>query len=328
MPYTHLTADERESVVHFRSLGQSFSWIGRHLGRDRTTISREFKRNCDAAGKYSAIKADRKARHRRHTCRLSWKLDYAPLKNFVLEKIQLKWSPEQISGQLPQLFPADARMRVSVTTIYTWILANKKQGGMVYRSLRQSSKKRRKRYGTGLSRTPIAGRKSIEQRPLGAKNRTRLGHWESDTVEGRKGTGYLVTHVERKTGYVVVGLMKDKQAATLNAGTLEAFHGIPCELIRTLTTDNGTEFSGHRLLEKELACSIYFAAPRSPWQRGQNENTNGLLRQYFPKGSDFSKLTNSQIAQAVEELNHRPRKKYNYQSPHDLFMPKIRALQI
>ncbi|WP_013630000.1 IS30 family transposase [Rubinisphaera brasiliensis] len=327
MPYVHLTAEERETIARLNHDGISQAGIAAVLKRAPSTISRELTRNRDFRNQYSAITADRKARRRRRICRVSWKFDYGPLKTFVIEKLKCKWSPEQIAGQLARLFPDDCRMQVSHETIYAWLRSHRKHGGDVWKNLRQARKKRRKRYGTGPSRRSIPGRKPIEQRPVAAENRSRLGHWESDTIEGKKGTGYLVTHVERKTGYVVVGRLEDKQSETLNVGTRRAFENIPSPLIRTLTTDNGSEFSGHKQLEEALGCAIYFAAPRSPWQRGQNENTNGLLRQYFPKGSDFRKLEAVQIAKAVEELNQRPRKKYQFKSPHELLMPKIHALQ-
>lgn len=229
--------------------------------------------------------------------------------------------------QLSQLqLNRDLRMQVSVETIYAWIKANRKQGGQVYGLLRQSTKKRRRRYGTGVSRRSDPTKKPMEQRPVSAHNRSRLGHWESDTIEGQKGTGYLVTHVERKTGFLVASYLPNKKAETLNATSVRAFKDLPSSLIRTLTTDNGSEFSGHRELEQLLSCSVYFTPARQPRQRGQNENTNGLLRQYFPKGSDFRKLTEEEVQIAVAELNHRPRKKYQFKSPHELLMSKTRAL--
>nr|WP_146501858.1 IS30 family transposase [Rubinisphaera italica] len=327
MSHTHLTAEERDSIAHMHALGHSRIEIARELSRDPSTISRELRRNSDATGKYFAGKADRKARRRRQLCKLPWKLNHAPLKEFLLDKLSLKWSPEQIAGQLLRLHPREARMRISIETIYAWIKANKKQGGNIYRQLRQSRKKRRKRYGTGISRRCDPTKKPMDQRPVSARNRSRIGHWESDTIEGQKGTGYIVTHVERKTGYLVASYLPDKKASTLNAASVFAFEGLPSSLIRTLTTDNGSEFSGHRELEQALHCAIYFAPARQPWQRGQNENTNGLLRQYFLKGSDFRKLKAEDIQAAVMELNNRPRKKYQFKSPHELFEPKTRAFQ-
>lgn len=255
---------------------------------------------------------------------LSWKLNGSQLKEFIIEKLHRRWSPEQIAGHLQQ--HPDPEMRVSHQTIYAWLVSNKRQGGTLWKCLRQSQRKRRKRYGTGQRRPLIPDRKSIAARPEIVKSRSQVGHWESDTVEGSKGSGYLVTHVERRTGYMVAAWLPDKKSETLNERTIEAFTGIVPSRIRTLTTDNGSEFSGFKGLEKALKCEVYFADPHSPWQRGQNENTNGLLRQYFPKRMDFSSLTREQVQAAVEEINHRPRKKYQYQSPHDL-MSKNRAFQ-
>ncbi len=327
MSHKHLTIEEREVIAEMIFAGYKKVEIAKQLNRSPSTVGRELKRNQDSRKKYSASKADRKSKRRRKEGKLPWRLDYGPLKEFVIDKLKEKWSPEQIAGQLPILFPANKKMRISIESIYAWIRGNKSVGGPMYKHLRQARKKRRKRYGTGESRGQIANRKLLQQRPGSANNRTRFGHWESDTVEGKKGTGYLVTHVERKTGYLVASYLPDKKSETLNSETVRAFSTIPSELVRTLTTDNGKEFAGHESLEKSLQCSIYFADPHSPWQRGQNENTNGLLRQYFPKGSDFSKLSSQQLRQAISALNNRPRKKYQFKTPHELLMPKIIAFQ-
>lgn len=325
MPHTHLTPDERESIAHLRKLGCSCAEIGRQLKRHPTTIARELRRNTRSSGKYFACTATHLAAKRRRQARHSWKLNCPVLKQYVLEKLQLKWSPEQIAGQL-QHNDQHLELAISHETIYRWIKQNKSQGGKVYLSLRQGRKKRRKRYGTGVRRPSIPDRKSIAARPACVQYRQQSGHWESDTVEGRKGTGFLVTHVERTTGYAVAVWMPDKKSQTLNERSFEAFGGVKRSKIKTLTTDNGTEFSGFKTLEKRLNCRVYFADPHSPWQRGQNENTNGLFRQYFPKGMDFSKLSREQVQAAVDEINRRPRKKYQYQSPHDL-MSQNRAFQ-
>jgi len=327
MSHKQLTITEREVIAEMKFAGHKNSEIAAKLCRSPSTISRELKRNQDSRHKYSASKADRKAKRRRKENKLPWRLHHGPLKEFVIDKLELKWSPEQIAGQLPRQFPNDNKMRVSIESIYVWIRGNKSIGGTMYKHLRQASKKRRKRYGAGESRGQIANRKPIDQRPASVNNRSRYGHWESDTVEGKKGSGYLVTHVERKTGFLVASYLPDKKSKTLNSETVRAFSTIPSELIRTLTTDNGKEFAGHESLEKSLECSIYFADPHSPWQRGQNENTNGLLRQYFPKGSDFSKLTSERLKQAVSSLNNRPRKKHQFKTPHELLNPRIIAFQ-
>jgi IS30 family transposase len=327
MSHQQLTITEREVIAEMKFAGHKNCEIAAKLSRSPSTISRELKRNLNSRQKYSASQADRKSKRRRKESKLPWKLHCGPLREFVIDKLRKDWSPEQIAGQLPKLFPSDKKMRVSIESIYVWVRGNKSIGGTLYKHLRRSGKKRRKRYGSGGVRGQIANRKSIDQRPVSANNRSRFGHWESDTVEGKKGTGYLVTHVERKTGFLIASYLPDKKSETLNAESVQAFSTIPSELTRTLTTDNGKEFAGHESLEKSLACSIYFADPYSPWQRGQNENTNGLLRQYFPKGSDFSKLTCEQVRQAVCSLNHRPRKKYQFKTPHELLNPKIIAFQ-
>lgn len=325
MPQGHLTVRERETIARLLDRGLSQADIARQLRRDPSTISRELRRNARGNGQYSAIAAQAKAACRRRHAKHPWKFNHAGLKEFVIEKLRMRWSPEQIAGTLQKL--KEPGMRISAQTIYQWLRENRHQGGKLYLMLRQSRKKRRKRYGTGTRRPIIAGRKPISMRPAQVNSRQQSGHWESDTIEGRKGTGYLVTHVERTTGYLVAGWLPDKKSSTLNQASCRVFGDLKQSWVRTLTTDNGTEFAGHQELERALRCRIYFSDPHSPWQRGQCENTNGLLRQYFPKGSDFRKLTPTQIQAAVDELNGRPRKKYQYQSPASL-LSRSRAFQI
>ena len=167
-------------------------------------------------------------------------------------------------------------------------------------------------------RGQIPGRVGIEHRPAAVQNRRRFGHWESDTIEGAKGSGLIVTHVERKSRYVRLGMLKDKRAAGLSLVTCNILADLPGKLRRTMTADNGKEFTEFNVIEQRLGLTVYFANPHSPWERGTNENTNGLLREYFPKGSDFSAITAAQLAQVERMLNNRPRKCLNYRTPHEV----------
>jgi len=327
MPYHQLTIPERELLAKMHFAGHSLREIARTLQRSPSTLSRELRRHRAPSGTYSAHIAQRRAEHRRRSAKSPAKLLHAPLREYVLGRLREFWSPEQIAGRLPRDYPHDPAMRLSHETLYRWIAENRRQGGQVHRYLRQASRKRRKRYGSAARGVRLSQRTPLSLRPASVNARRRFGHWESDTVEGGKGTGFVVTHVERKSGYVVVAGLPDKRAPTLNAHTLTAFAHLPPGAVRSLTCDNGGEFAGHEELERSLGCRVYFADPYAAWQRGQNENTNGLLRQYFPKGRDFRTLSASEIARAAMDLNHRPRKKHQFRTPHELLEKFLVALQ-
>ncbi len=181
-------------------------------------------------------------------------------------------------------------------------------------------KKRRRQHRYGSGRGLIPGRISIDKRPDLVATRQRFGDWEGDTVEGAKGSGHITTHVERKSRYLIAAKLADKTAAVTTQAVTLAFRKIPVALRHTLTLDNGKEFASFSDIERRTGLTIYFADPYSAWQRGANENTNGLLRRYFPKGMDFRSVTEKTLAQAVKKLNHRPRKCLGYQTPHEVFM--------
>jgi len=194
-----------------------------------------------------------------------------------------------------------------------------------YTHLRRHHKKRRKQRRYGSCRGLIPGRVNISERPEAADNRKRFGDWEGDTLEGAKGSGGIASHVERKSRYLVAAKLSDKSAETMTTASAMAFRRVPKLMRKTLTVDNGKEFAHFKQLEKKTSFSIYFADPYSAWQRGSNENTNGLIRQYFPKGTNFKDTINKDIALVVKKLNHRPRKSLNYQTPHEVFYSAIRG---
>jgi IS30 family transposase len=322
MPYTHLTENERYVISHLNCAGFSLREIGRRINRHHTSISRELKRNNqgdfeDTVYWYDwthpeALKRRRKARHQRRRSN-------PRLVGYVERKLKDDWSPETISEKLKMDYPDDSEMRISHETIYRWIYLDAKGGGTLYHHLRRKRKKRRrqKRYGSG--RRFIPGRVSISERPGIVETRERFGDWEGDTMEGKKSTGYMATHVERKSRYLIAAKLLDKKAESLTLKSIKAFWRIPKKMRKTLTLDNGKEFARFKELENKTGLTVYFADPYSAWQRGTNENTNGLLRQYFPKGTDFRKTTEEDLAIAVKKLNHRPRKCLGYQSPHEVF---------
>jgi IS30 family transposase len=316
MPYNHITINEREKIYHMLIEGKSLSEIARELGRSKSSISREIRRNIGKSG-YRTIKAHSKAEKRRYEAKQPYKMMDPRINTKVIDAFEQDWSPEQIASTIKRDNPDDITLHISHQTIYTWIKQDKLEGGMMYKHLRQSKRKRRKRYGSGTSkRGHIKNAKDITERPDIVEQRHRAGDWESDTIEGKKGTGYIATHVCRKTKYVVVTKLKTKAAKVFNRRTVKAFnrHGdLPCH---TLTVDRGKEFAAHEQLEKDMQCAVYFAKPYQAWQRGLNENTNGLLRQYLPKGTDFRKISEKYLKHIEKLLNTRPRKSLEYQTPY------------
>jgi IS30 family transposase len=328
MPYCNLTFEERYVISHLALHGLSFREIGGRLNRHHTTISREMKRNratyandavywYDSAQKY----ADQKKRIPRHTIRQS----NTKLVRYVKAKLREDWSPEEISGRLIADYPNNKLMRISHEAIYHWIYMDARQGGDLYIHLRRHHKKCRKQRRYGSGRIPIPGRVSISMRPEVVGNRERFGDWEGDTVEGKKGSGGIASHVERMSRYLIAAKLSDKSANIMTTASAKAFQRIPKVMRKTLTVDNGKEFTQFKQLEEKTNLCIYFADPYSSWQRGSNENTNGLLRQYFPKGTNFRDIMDKDLALAVKKLNHRPRKCLNYQTPHEVFYDAIRG---
>ncbi|MCP4651411.1 MAG: IS30 family transposase [PVC group bacterium] len=329
MRYIHISINEREKIALLLATGKKQNEIARELCRSKSTVSREIKRNSGKTG-YRITKAQRKSDKRRRESKQPYKMTVPGIKNYVKSKLALQWSPEQIANSISKKSPNDNTLRITHETIYAWIRLDKASGGEWYKELRQSSRKRRKRYGSGTSkRGQIKNAKDIEQRPDIVDTRTRGGDWESDTIEGAKGTGYVATHVCRKSKYVVLAKLPTKAAATFNNRTAKAFnrHG---DLHRhTFTFDRGKEFAAHEQFERKMECMVYFAKPYHAWQRGTNENTNGLLRQYLPKGIDFGTISNKYLKHVEKLLNTRPRKTLGYQTPYNV-MKKLTgvALQI
>lgn len=312
MPYGHLTIEEREQVSRMHYAGASRRAMARELGRSPSTISRELRRN-GSGSDYSAVTAQRRAARRRRGRPLVRKLDDPRLNEAVRHGLGRRWSPEQIAGRLPIDHPRDAGMRVAHQTIYRWLRADPVRERLFAPQLRHRGRYRRR--GRLERRGGIAGRRSIDERPREADARSRHGDWEGDTVAGRGGSGAIVTCVERRSGYLVTAKMADLRAATLNRAAGRAFRAVPAALRRTLTVDNGKEFSAHPRLSRGLGMPTYFAHPYNSNDRATSENTNGLLRQYFPKGTDFRDVTHPALACATQQINDRPRKRHNYLTP-------------
>ena len=329
MPYHHLTMDERNVVYRMLVLGKSQAEIARCLGRSPSTISRERKRNVSYIGRYFSGTAQCKANIRRRAHIRRPKVGNDRLMAYVEDKIRCRWSPEQIAGRLREVPNRTlGGATISHTTIYRWIWACPKRAGRFKPYLRVAWKKRRKPYGKPSKRGQIPDRVSIGERPEAADTRRRLGDWEGDTMVGKGRSGYVATCVDRMSRYLVARKLRTCSAKQLRLALHDAMRRLPSAKRKTLTTDNGKEFACHKDLTRLLGLAVYFAHPYSSWERGTNENTNGLLRQYAPKKTDFSQLTNWQLASYVCQLNNRPRKCLNYRTPAEVFHERLVALTL
>ena len=317
--YTQLTLQERVSLGHMRGAQLSLREIARRLARSPSTIAREVRRNrCPVGPDYDGWAAHPQAVKRRQIARRPTRMAHPSLAAYVRTKLSATYSPEQIVGRLRQEYPFHISVFISHQTIYTWLAQDRLNGGQWYQCLRQHGKRRR-RYGSKRTRPWPDDRVGIDARPAIVERRHRFGDWESDTVEGSKARGgFLATHVERKSGYVCVAKLANKRADVFAAGTIRVLRGFPPSLRRTLTADNGVEFAHFKQLEAALGLKVYFAHPYAAWERGSNENTNGLLREFFPKGSDFSTISHQAVARATALLNHRPRKRLQFRTPAEV----------
>ena len=313
MIYHQITSEERYMISAYRKQGCRPAEIARRTGRHRSTICRELKRNYSPHDDaYRPSVADRKAHARRSHSRRRWRFTEAEIST-VETLLRKQWSPEQIAGTLRR----SGQVSISHETIYRYVWDDRDCGGVLYKELRQSPKKRRKRYNAYDSRGRLAGKRHISQRPAAIENRTRFGHWEIDTVIGAGPNDCIVTIVERKSGYVVIGKLKNRTSAEL---TRRVNHLISrCDArYRTITADNGTEFHGYRDIEAQSGVTFYFATPYHSWERGTNENTNGLIRQYLPKRTSMADVTQQQCNSIARKLNTRPRKRHDFRTPTEV----------
>lgn len=325
MSYKQLTSEERYVIYHLRLADFSYREIGRRLNRHHSTIIREVQRNGLIDMPYWNEAAQEKANERHHKARHYRKRSNDKLFTYVIGHIQQDWSPEAISGRLKLEYPNDYTMRMSAEGIYYWIYEDAAQKGCLFHHLRRRHKKRKKQRKYGTGRGLIADRVSIDKRPDIVNARSRFGDWEGDIVEGAKGAGGIATLVERKSRYLLAAKLSDKQAKTMTTQTIKAFRITPKHLRKTLTVDNGKEFADFKQIESQTSLSIFFADPYSAWQRGTNENTNGLLRQYFPKGTKLSAITEKYLALVVKNLNNRPRKCLSYRTSRELYLEASRG---
>ena len=323
MPYHHLTGDEREVISKMHFAGYSRAAIGRELNRDKGTISRELDRNGEQYDDHASVRYNSHWAHRKSIVRRQESRRQLPRKlrnrhrllRYVKEKLARKWSPEQIAGRMRVDYRRIRVMRISHQTIYAWLRQDKASGGSWYQHLRWSRKKRRKKYGSQLHKLKIRDRVSITQRPKAVDDRRRYGDWEGDTMQGKDRRGYLLTQVERKSGYVLIRKLSSCNTAQVNRASVDSLKPMPARYRRTMTFDNGTEFYHFREIESRTGLKIYFAQPYCSWQRGTNENTNGLIRQFFDKSQRLTSVTHQAVARVQEMLNNRPRKRLNFRTP-------------
>ena len=306
----HLTREERYTIEQMRKEGYPQARIAECLGRDPGTISREINRNSGQRG-YRHQQAQRKAQDRRFASRRRLKFT-PPMQALVESYLRDDLSPEQVTG----LMRRNGEETVSHERIYQHVYDDYRRGGSLYKHLRQCRKKRRKRLGRQDRRGRIQNRVSIEERPEVVEKRFYYGDWEADLVEGANRDGYLLTLVERKSGHLLMcplGSKKADEVTTAIIVELWPFVG----KVRSLTMDNGKEFSGHQTVSAILQTPVYFAHPYASWERGTNENTNGLIRQYLPKGTSFENLDLALCKRIERKLNERPRKRLDFAAPSE-----------
>ncbi len=309
MSYTQITPAERYTLGLLRRQGLSNAAMARILGRHRSTIGREFHRNCARHdGAYRYTKAQERTNGRRSRSRRN--SHFGPAEWGVVDTLlREKFNPEQISGWLKLLDVIE----ISHQTIYTYVKANKDDGGSLWKHLRQPMRYR-KRYATVEKRGRLLGKRHISERPAAVESRQEIGHWEMDIVIGASDQHCVVTIVERVTGVTLVGKLRYRRAVDLNRRVIELIQAYP-ELFLTITVDNGPEFHSYRDIEEATGVTVYFANPYSSWERGTNENTNGLIRQYLPKRTSMKRLTQERCNAIAAALNNRPRKRHGFRTP-------------
>jgi len=312
MSYKHLSLAERHYIEIERKAGTSMSQIAQALGRSQSTLSREISRNTGQRG-YRHNQADRLAEQRHKSKPKAVKLT-AEIKQLINGYVKQDWSPEQIAGRLEK----EGIIKLHHETIYQYILADKQVGGTLYKHLRHQNKTYRKRYGSAHNRTGIPNRVDIEQRPQVANERQRVGDWEADTIIGKNHKGAIMTLDERKSKLRLAAPLKSKKAQNVLQAAIALLQPIKL-FVKTITFDNGKEFTLHEPIAKGLECETYFARPYHSWERGQNENANGLLRQYFPKTVELVDVAMKQVFEAVDKLNSRPRKCLGFKTPYEVF---------
>jgi len=327
--YSRLSFEEREEISRALAAGESLRSIARTLDRCVSAISRECRRDGRTRWSYRAGEAQREAFGTAHAARKPRKLEKnLPLRAYVLAKLQQEWSPHQIAKRIREDYPGDATMRICQETIYQYlyVLPRGELKRELLKGLRQKPRYRRKRQvleETARLRK-IPGMISIEERPAEVADRSVPGHWEGDLIVGPHHRSALGTLVERQTRLVLLVPLKQKDMISVREAFAKAIRRLPARMAKSMTYDQGTEMRDHKQFTLDTNVTVYFAHPHSPWERGTCENTNGLLRQYFPKGTDFNRVSLDQIRHAEKRLNTRPRAVLNWRTPSEAIHQLLR----
>jgi IS30 family transposase len=313
MIYSHLTVEQRYVIERLLPQGHTYDEIAAIVECDPTTVGREVRRN-SVGGVYRAHAAQNRADRRRGDASHAPRAFTSSVCSSVEAQLREGWSPEQISNRMRD----EGKPTVSHERIYQHVWQDRCDGGDLHHFLRQASRLRRKRYGTHSRKGALPNRTMIDARPAVVDERSRIGDWEVDTVVGARHLGAIVTLVERRSGYLLTELLRSPNADAMRTALLKVLEPHR-DRVLTITADNDRAFAHHAIIGRKLAAAMYFAHPYHAWERGTNENTNGLLRQYFPKGTDFQRLTQRDVLQAQEKLNHRPRKRLGWKTPHEVY---------
>ena len=314
MSYHHLTYESRCQIYALKSTGLLQKEIARQLNVHPGTISRELKRNSGARG-YRIKQAQEKSEQRRREASSKPKRMTEAMVSLIESKLKIKWSPDQISGVLKAIGTP-----ISHESIYRHVWSNRRLGGTLYQHLRRSGKKYHYKGGSKSGRGCIPNRVDIKERPLVVEKKQRFGDWEADTIIGAQHKGAIVSLVDRKSKFTLLCGLPNKESALVTQSIISRLKKLPKKMKQTITYDNGKEFSGHEMIARILGVQCYFATPYHSWERGLNEHTNGLVRQYFPKGIDLSTLSSDAIQFVEDQLNDRPRKVLGYRTPREVMM--------
>ena len=317
MAYHQITSEERYMISALRQQGFNQSQVAQALGRHRSSISRELRRNRSAWDRcYRPFVASHRTRARRSRSRRNSQFSVDEFR-IVRRLLEQRWSPEQISGRLK----SEGMLSISHETIYTYVWKDKADGGTLYKHLRCAIKKRRKRHNSYDSRGRLAGKRHISERPRAVETRKTVGHWEIDTVVGMGSKDCVVTLIERKTGFAMIGKLADRSKLGMSRRLKSLIRRTP-QNFATITSDNGTEFHDYESVERATGIQFYFATPYHSWERGSNENFNGLLRQYLPKRTSLAGISQRHCNAIAKALNARPRKRLGYRTPDECFYGK------
>lgn len=319
--YTQLTRGKRHEIRVLLKAGYSLSELAAIMKVHKSTVSRELRRNRGQKG-YRPRQAHEMAKARRYGAAKRIKMTPA-MCELIAYYIRQDFSPEQVSGHIARKHG----LPISHESIYKYIWSDKRAGGDLYKHLRHSNRKYRKRYGTTQRRGRMKDRVSIDMRPAVVDAKRRIGDWELDTITGKNSKGYLITAVERKSKLTLVKRVADRQSEQMAKAIIKLLRPYKQHVL-TITLDNGKEFSRHQKISKNLKADVYFAHPFHAWERGLNENTNGLLRQYFPKKMDFRKINDEATQHAMERLNNRPRKALKFATPNEAFLKETKIMEI